>query len=150
MSEFIILQGIQGSGKSTWALDWVKEQPTRRIRVNQDSIRKMFGKYWVPDREKLVEIIRNECIKEAIVAGYDIVCDDMNLNPNAINDIVKVAKSMKPNISIEYKLFNTPLIDCIKRVDTRNSKLPEDEQIPISAVINTYDTYKNKYNLIAE
>ena len=150
MSKVIICQGIQGSGKSTWALDWVKEKPTERIRVSRDSIRKMFGKYWVPDREKLVEIIRNACIREAIVAGYDIVCDDMNLNPNTINDIVKIAKGMKSNISIEYKLFNTPLMDCIKRVDTRNSKLPEDEQIPISVVINTYETYKHKYNLIVE
>ena len=150
MSKVIICQGIQGSGKSTWALNWVEEKPTKRVRVNRDSIRKMFGKYWVPDREKLVKHIRNACIEEAILDGYDVVSDDMNLSDNTINELVELIKSIKPNISIEYKLFNTPLIDCIKRVDTRNSKLPEDEKIPISAVINTYDTYKNKYNSIAE
>ena len=150
MSKFIILQGIQGSGKSTWALDWVKENPIKRIRVNKDSIRKMLGKYWLPDREKLVKHIRNACIEEAILDGYDVVSDDTNLSDNTINELVELIKSIKPNISIEYKLFNTPLIDCIKRVDTRNSKLPEDEQIPINAVVSTYETYKNKYNLIAE
>lgn len=150
MSKFIILQGIQGSGKSTWALDWVKENPIKRIRVNRDSIRKMLGKYWLPDREKLVKHIRNACIEEAILDGYDVVSDDMNLSDNTINELVELIKSIKSNISIEYKLFNTPLKDCLIRVDNRNRHLPENEQISSSVVISTYNTFKNKYNLIAE
>lgn len=43
MSKVIICQGIQGSGKSTWALDYVTKEPTKRVRVNRDSIRKMFN-----------------------------------------------------------------------------------------------------------
>ena len=46
--ELIILQGIQGSGKTTWAKNWVKEDPKHRVRFNQDDIRNMFGVYWVP------------------------------------------------------------------------------------------------------
>lgn len=150
MTKFIILQGIQGSGKSTWALNWVKENPIKRVRVNRDSIRKMFGKYWTPDKEKLVKCIRDACIEEAIIDGYDVVYDDMNLSDNTINELVKLIKSIKPNISIEYKLFNTPLKDCLIRVDNRNIHLPEDEQISSSVVISTYNAFKDKYNLIAE
>ena len=150
MTKFIILQGIQGSGKSTWALDWVKENPIKRIRVNKDSIRKMFGKYWIPDREKLVKCIRDACIEEAILDGYDVVSDDMNLSDNTINELVELVKGIKLNISIEYKLFNTPLKDCLIRVDNRNKNLPEDEQISRSVVISTYNAFKDKYNLIAE
>ena len=150
MSKVIICQGIQGSGKSTWALDWVKENPIKRIRVNRDSIRKMFGKYCIPEREEFVKYIRNICIEEAIIDGYDVVCDDMNLSDNTINELVELVKYIKPNISIEYKLFNTPLKDCLIRVDNRNKNLPEDERISSSVVISTYNTFKNKYNLIAE
>ena len=53
--EVIILQGIQGSGKTTWAKNWVKEDPEHRVRFNQDDIRNMFGVYWVPSREPLVK-----------------------------------------------------------------------------------------------
>lgn len=150
MSKVIICQGIQGSGKSTWALNWVKENPIKRVRVNKDSIRKMFGKYWLPNREKLVKYIRDACIKGAILYGYDVVSDDMNLSDNTINELVELIKSIKPNISIEYKLFNTPLKDCLIRVNNRNKHLPEDERISNSVIISTYNTFKQKYNLIAE
>ena len=150
MSKVIICKGIQSSGKTTWALDWVKENPIKRVRVNRDSIRKMFGKYWLPDRENLIKCIRNACIEEAILDGYDVVSDDMNLSDNTINELVELIKSIKPNISIEYKLFNTPLKDCLIRVDNRNKHLPENERISSSVVISTYNTFKQKYNLIAE
>lgn len=110
----------------------------------------MFGKYWIPEREEFVKYIRNICIEEAIIDGYDVVSDDMNLSDNTINELVELVKGIKPNISIEYKLFNTPLKDCLIRVDNRNKNLPEDERISSSVVISTYNTFKNKYNLIAE
>lgn len=40
MNKVIICRGIQGSGKSTWAKQWVKEDPNHRIRINQDDFRK--------------------------------------------------------------------------------------------------------------
>lgn len=44
----IVLQGLQGSGKSTFAKVWANELPTSRVRVCRDDIRNMLGKYWVP------------------------------------------------------------------------------------------------------
>lgn len=147
MSEVIILQGIQGSGKSTWALDWVNEKPNSRIRVNRDSIRKMFGKYWVPDREPIVSIIENNIIKESILKEYDVVIDDMNLNNKTITSLVDLIKNINPTASIRYKLFNTPLVDCIIRLGDRNKNLPSDERIPISVLVETYNKYRDEYNL---
>ena len=51
--EIILTRGIQASGKSTYAEHWAKEKPTERIRINWDSLRNMFGQYWVEEREKL-------------------------------------------------------------------------------------------------
>lgn len=147
MSEVIILQGIQGSGKSTWALSWINEKPNSRIRVNRDSIRNMFGKYWVPDREAIVTVVENTVIKESILKGYDVVIDDMNLNDKTIVSFEDLVKSINPATSIRYKLFNTPLAECIIRVNDRNKSLPSDKQIPIPVLVNTYNKYKDKYNL---
>lgn len=147
MSKVIICQGIQGSGKSTWALDYVTKEPTKRVRVNRDSIRKMFGKYWVLEREELCNIVEDKAIAYAITKGFDVVIDDMNLNPKTIEHIKELVLNVDSKADIIYKLFNTPLTECVTRVEKRNASLPEDEQIPISVVLETFDRYKEEYGL---
>ena len=148
MSKVIICQGIQGSGKSTWALDYVTKEPTKRVRVNRDSIRKMFGKYWVLEREGLCNEIEDKAIAYAIVGGFEVVIDDMNLNPKTLEHIKGLVLNVDNKADIIYKLFNTPLTECVTRVEKRNASLPKDEQIPISVVLETFDKYKEEYGLI--
>lgn len=46
MSKIILCRGIQGSGKTTWAKQWVLEDPEHRVRFNNDDdVRNMLGKY---------------------------------------------------------------------------------------------------------
>lgn len=150
MSEVIILQGIQGSGKSTWALDYVTKEPTKRVRINRDSIRKMFGKYWVLEREELCNEIEDKAIAYAMVRGFDVVIDDMNLNPKTLKHIKELVLNVDSKANIIYKLFNTPLVECVTRVEKRNASLPEDERISISVVLKTFNRYKEEYNLTVE
>ena len=147
MSKVIICQGIQGSGKSTWALDYVTKEPTKRVRINRDSIRKMFGKYWVLEREELCNEIEDKAIAYAMVRGFEVVIDDMNLNPKTLKHIKELVLNVDSNADIRYNLFNTPLTECVNRVEKRNASLPEDEQIPISVVLKTFDKYKEEYSL---
>ena len=148
MSKVIICQGIQGSGKSTWALDYVTKEPTKRVRVNRDSIRKMLGKYWVPEREELCTEIEDKIIAYAMVRGFEVVIDDTNLNPKTLEHIKELVCNVDSNVDIRYNLFNTPLTECVNRVEKRNASLPKDEQIPISVVLETFDRYKEDYGLI--
>lgn len=67
MSKLIITRGLPASGKSTWARQWVLEDPKHRVRINQDDIRLMLGKYWVPKREPLVQHIQEEALIEALL-----------------------------------------------------------------------------------
>ena len=148
MSKVIICQGIQGSGKSTWALDYVTKEPTKRVRINRDSIRKMFGKYWVLEREELCNEIEDKAIAYAMVRGFEVVIDDTNLNPKTIKHIKELVLNVDSNADIRYNLFNTPLTECVTRVEKRNASLPKDEQIPISVVLETFNKYKEEYGLI--
>lgn len=150
MSEVIILQGIQGSGKSTWALDYVTKEPTKRVRINRDSIRKMFGKCWVLEREELCNEIEDKAIAYAMVRGFDIVIDDTNLNPKSLKHIKELILNVDNKANIIYKLFNTPLVECVTRVEKRNASLPEDERISISVILKTFNKYKEDYNLTVE
>ena len=79
--KLIICRGIQGSGKSTWSKQWCHEDPEHRVRFNNDDIRSMLGDYWVPSREKLVTEAKANMITFALINGYDVVVDNMNLNP---------------------------------------------------------------------
>ena len=128
MSKIILCRGIQASGKSTYAKAWVEEDPEHRVRFNNDDIRNMLGKYWVPSREHLVRRIKIALILEAMETGYDIIVDNMNLNPTEVEWYEAIVRDFKTrrvssNYSIEFKDFKTPLEECLRRDSLRNKPI---------------------------
>lgn len=149
MRKIIICRGIQGSGKTTWAKQWVIEKPNERIRINNDDIRNMLGKYWVPERESLVSQIRFNILESAMFYGYDIVIDNMNLNDKEVDDIEIFVRTFndeaysedtigKHHYEIEFKNFLTPLDTCIERDSKRADPIGE------GVIRKTYEKYKDK------
>lgn len=104
MSKLIICRGLPASGKSTWAKQWVLEDPEHRVRINQDDIRLMLGKYWVPSREKLVQEIQFDAVVEALSKEFDVVIDNTNLNKKVLDGFDRLIKTFE-NYEIEYKDF---------------------------------------------
>lgn len=148
MNKFIICRGLPASGKSTWAKEWVMRDPEHRVRINQDDIRSMLGKYWVPAREPIVGIIQQEAILAAMSFGVDIVIDNTNLNKKVIDAYVKVAEKFK--YTVEYEdFFNISLRECLRRNEIRNASLPKDAQIADEVIVGMYERYKDVYNLKA-
>lgn len=127
--QLIICRGIQGSGKSTWAKQWCHEDPEHRVRFNNDDIRNMLGDYWVPNREKLVTEAKANMITFALIKGYDVVVDNMNLNPKEDEWIrtlcANIEKDKGIHIDIEYKDFWTPVEECIRRDAMRPNPIGE-------------------------
>lgn len=130
----ILCRGIQGSGKSTWAKAWVAEDPEHRIRINNDDLRNMLGVYWVPSREFLVTDIKKKSAQYAMYGNYDIVIDNMNLNPKEVKfweDIVETHNNTIQNSDyydkyvIEFKDFFIPLEECIRRDAMRPNPIGE-------------------------
>ena len=141
MSKLIICRGLPASGKSTWAKQWVLEDPEHRVRINQDDIRLMLGKYWVPSREKLVQEIQFDAIIEALSREFDVVIDNTNLNNKVLDQFNRLIKTFE-DYEIEYKdFFDTPLSVCIERDKNR------DLQVTEKVIRSFYDNYKNKYPL---
>ena len=141
MSKLIICRGIPASGKTFWAKQWVLEDPEHRVRINQDDIRLMLGKYWVPSREKLVQEIQFDAILEALSRGFDVVIDNTNLNKKVLDGFDRLIKTFK-DYEIEYKdFFDTPLSVCIERDKTR------DVQVSEKIIRNFYNNYKDIYPL---
>lgn len=141
--ELIICRGIQGSGKSTWAKQWAKEQPETRIRINFDDMRNMLGEYWVPSRETVISSIYTTTLAYAMEKGYSIVVDNMNLNPKTCAELEKIVKDFnddtvcKFEYEVEYKDFFIPVEECIRRDAMRPN--------PIGAAIikSTFKRYRD-------
>ena len=141
MSKLIITRGLPASGKSTWAKQWVLEDPEHRVRINQDDIRLMLGKYWVPSREKLVQEIQFNAIIEALNREFDVVIDNTNLNSKVLDQFNRLIKTFE-DYEIEYKdFFDTPLSVCIERDQNR------DLQVTEKVIRSFYNNYKDKYPL---
>ena len=80
MPKIILTRGIQGSGKSTWAKKWVEEDPTHRVRWNNDDFNKMLGYKWLPEKAGFIADTRLDFLMSAMQRGFDIVVDNMNLD----------------------------------------------------------------------
>ncbi len=116
-----LLQGLPGSGKSTWAKEQVKQFPLMYKRVNKDELRAMIddGK-WSKSNEQFVLRIRNQIIREALTAGYDAVVDDTNFAPQHKQTMDIIAGEF-PKVEVVVKFFDTPLEECIFRDSKREN-----------------------------
>ena len=109
MNKLLILSGIPASGKSTYAKQWVEEDPKTRVIVSRDSIRRGLGVYWVPSREDLVSTIEEFIVSEALLSGYNVVLDATNLNPLYLKNWTDLVNMIDKAIKIEYKKFDISL-----------------------------------------
>lgn len=149
--KILVLRGIQGSGKTTFAKQWVNEDSEQRVRFNRDDIRNMLGQYWVPNRESLINDMYDVFLQNAMEEGYDIVIDNMNLNEKYLEDIQDdidwfnnhyyYNDSIKINWKYELEIkdfFHVPLQTCIDRDSKRDCPIGE------RVIRNTYNKYKDK------
>jgi predicted kinase len=142
MSKLILCQGIQGSGKSTYAKKWASEDPEHRVRLNYDDLRNMMGTYWVPSREHMLKGMEKLFLSEAMTKGYDIIIDNMNLNPKTIKGYEDLVNAWNKTYDNKYEferiLFDTPVEECIRRDKARPNPIGE---VVIKRTWNTYRNY---------
>lgn len=131
----IILKGIPASGKSTYAKTWVNEDPTKRVRINNDDIRDMLGPYWIPQREHLVNNLWKNILTESLKLQHDVIIDNMNLSSRVENQIFMLLKDF--DVDIETRIFHTPIEECIKRDKNRVHSVGE------KVIREIYNKYKD-------
>jgi predicted kinase len=117
------LRGLPASGKSTFAIEMLKDGKTKRI--NKDLLREMLhnGEY-TPELEEFVIDVRNMLIRHILESGYNVVIDDTNLNPKHIEVIKLIANIHK--VPLEIIDIDTPLDECIRRDSRRDNPVGED------------------------
>lgn len=85
-----LTRGIPGSGKSTFAKNWVQEDPEGRVRINRDDLRGMLfatdSKLLSPEQERQVSVIEKGAARAALNAGKDVIIDATNLRSRYVRE----------------------------------------------------------------
>lgn len=140
----ILTIGLPGSGKTTWALDLVSNEPNRWCRVNRDDLRLMLtGKLYEPGnymKEKLVTECSESLIRRALESGRDVVIDNTSLDGKARKAFHLIAQEF--GAVVVEKVFNVPL----ELVLFQNQRREESRRVPndvIHGMAKRYNVDKN-------
>lgn len=130
MKKIIIMRGLPGSGKSTYAKKLVKENPNAYKRINRDDLRAMFdNSYSSKGNEKFVKKIRDILILEALKEGKHVIVDDTNLSQRNITRIEQLAqqfnKTYNDNVQVDIKEMKLSLAQCIEQDEKREKRVGE-------------------------
>lgn len=108
----------------------------------------MLGTYWVPSREGLINSIYDSFMNEAMLAGYDIVLDNMNLNEKTVSEIQEYVREfnswihlspLKTHYDVEFKKFlDVPLETLLERDSKREHPIGE------KVIRDLYTKYRRK------
>lgn len=121
MKQVIMLKGLPGSGKTTYAKGVIDRNPGQYKRISKDDLRSMFDNgRWSKANEKFVLSTRDQLISNALIEGKSVIVDDTNLHPKhekQIKEIVDVYNKVSSNPA-EFQIydsFTTDPKECIKR-----------------------------------
>lgn len=90
MSDMIVLMGIPGSGKSTWA----SESDYYRYIISPDSIRETLGDINDQSRNDEVFRIAHERVNNHLQRGLHVVFDATSVTERARRDLLRIADSI--------------------------------------------------------
>ena len=134
--KFIIIQGIPGSGKSTWCKNHVNFDNGEKY-ISRDEIRFHYVKtksgYFSKEQEVYREFVGK--VSEALSRGETVYADQTSLTEAARRKLIRALP--KPD-EIHVIFLNTPLSECIEN----NKKRTGLASVPMDAIYRIYPTMK--------
>jgi predicted kinase len=124
MSNIILLLGISGSGKSTWAKKFLQDNP-QCIYINADKMRlTITGDESNQDKNYQVFQTLEHMASYLMSLGKDLIIDNTNYNKK--NRLIWNRLATAFNYNKEWIVFKTPLEQCILNNEKRERKVPID------------------------
>lgn len=126
----ILTRGIQGSGKSEWAI--AQAGNADHVRVSRDDIRtQMFNRYTGVDEDMVTEV-ETAMVRAALRSGKNVIVDAMHLQQRYIN------RWQRLGYPVEIREFHAPLEVLLERNAQREKMVPED------VIRKNYEKFVNK------
>lgn len=127
--KLIITKGLPASGKSSWADEYIKENPNF-VKIEKDEIRKdssLFkdGEYnHKRGDESIVIRERDRLVRQALESGKSVISSDTNLVQKHIAQLSAIARQC--DATVEVKSFlDVPLKELIERDQKREDAVGE-------------------------
>lgn len=129
--QIIIMRGLPGSGKSTYAREMRRQaalgdDPVRCVIVNRDTLREMLNGEYRPELEPFIIAVRNNLITVSLINGLNVIVDDTNFgwHEQYIREIA--ASFPAPGVAVTIvDLTDVPLETCIERDAAREHPVTE-------------------------
>jgi len=134
MVKLILTRGYSGSGKTSYAKDWLSYDSENRLRTNRDDLREsLFNQQGVlsQDKEGIVTSVQRSVAKKALQQGKDVVCDDTNLVRKYAVEWANLAQEV--GAEFEVVDFKTPLEECLRR-NLERASIYEGRFVPEDAI----------------
>jgi predicted kinase len=125
MTKLIILRGLPGSGKTSFAHEYFKEQfdsgNLKVMIVSRDDLRGMQGLSSLPtDYESNINLMHHNLVKIGLKKRMTVIVADCNLKAQYVKDLAEIG--IHCGAEIEVKDFDTPIDECIRRDKSREAK----------------------------
>lgn len=119
----LILRGVPGCGKTTFAKELQSNEKGKWKRINRDELRMMLDDgYFRKGMDTLLLKVRNAMIDIYLREGLNIILDDTHASPWVLRD---VQKYIGDRAVVEVKEFDTLLEECIRRDAAREKPVGE-------------------------
>ena len=133
MPRFIMVSGIAGAGKSTWAHNYLKQvsNPEQYVLLSSDGIRKeLYGDEATQGNPEEVFTQMNLRAIKAIYRGQNVIYDATNLKRAHRMAILRrlraASESGQHYFRADCYVINTPLARCLQQNKQRARNVPED------------------------
>jgi predicted kinase len=139
--KILLLVGIPASGKSSWAKDFLRNNPDW-VRVSRDDFRLMLRNEQMcePKVEDLITTLVNQAITKTLTRKLNVIVDATNVREKYINEFIDTFKYMA---DIDYRVFDISLDKAIERDNNRQMKVGEEV---IKRMYNNYKTLINSFH----
>ncbi|HMQ48126.1 MAG TPA: AAA family ATPase [Saprospiraceae bacterium] len=130
MKKVLLLKGLPGSGKTTYAKKLLKESPHQYKRINRDDLRNMFDDgLFSKGNERFVRKVRDLLIVQALKEGKHVIVDDTNLvhrNELSIRQLVsEFNRENEDQVQVEVVEMDATLEESIRRDALREKPVGE-------------------------
>lgn len=145
MPKVIMLRGLPGSGKTTWAEAWKAENPAQRVVITKDDIgmeiAQVNTKCETPrnkDFRKKIKARQESLIKQALKQGKDVCIADTNL-PGEVEKTYRVwcdESGIDYTFEVNDSFLDVPLMEVLDRNNKRGC-----DMVPESVIFEMYNTF---------
>lgn len=124
----IVMRGLPGSGKSTWAAARVAADPHGTAVVSRDHYRTMLHATEFPVdgiMEEEITELEADAVVRLLARGHTVIVDDTNLPHRRVREWLGLAEGSGARWRVE-DLTGVPLETCLERNRARERRVPEE------------------------